>query len=251
LTDGINAYYPFTFKDNIILRFEQLANHTSGLARLPENLDLSNEIDPYKNYGKKEIDEYLKEFLNLENEPGKTYAYSNLGAGLLGYTLGLSQKTSYQNLLQKFIFNKYKMTSSFTSSRDLGARLVKGQNPNGEPVSNWGFDVLCGAGGIVSTTEDLSKFAYAQFDPTNKELALTRKVTFKLGENMNIGLGWHIIKSGNGKDIYWHNGGTGGYSSSMAVNVEDKTAVIILSNVASINDHIDGLCIELINETEK
>ncbi len=50
-----------------------------------------------------------------------------------GNTDGLSQKTSYQKLLQKPIFNKYKMTSSFTSSRDLGDRLVKGQNTNENP----------------------------------------------------------------------------------------------------------------------
>ena len=251
LSDGINAYYPFTFKDNITICFENLANHTSGLPRLPDNLDPSNINNPYKNYGAKEMEEYLAKFLKLEHEPAKTYVYSNLGAGLLGYTLGLSQKTSYQNLLQKLIFDKYEMSSSFTSSRDLGDKLVKGLTPNGEPVSNWDFDVLCGAGGIVSTTEDLSKFAKAQFDPKNKDLALTRNVTFKLGENMNIGLGWHVIRSASGKDICWHNGGTGGYSSSMAVNVEDKTAVIILSNVASINDQIDNLCFELMNETLK
>lgn len=109
---------------------------------------------------------------------------------------------------------------------------------------------MCGAGGIVSITEDLSKFAYAQFDPKNKELALTRKPTFRINEDTAIGMCWHIIKSRNGKDLYWHNGGTGGYSSSMAVNVEEKTAVIILSNVASINDLIDGLCFELMNEME-
>lgn len=63
---------------------------------------------------------------------------------------------------------------------------------------------------------------------------------------MRIGLAWHIITSKNGNDIYWHNGGTGGYSSSMAVNINDKTAVIILANVSNINDKIDGMCFELI-----
>jgi len=248
LTDGINTYFPFTFKDNITIHLENLANHTSGLPRLPENLDLSNMMDPYKDYGTKEMEEYLKELLHLENEPSTTFAYSNLGAGLLGYTLGLSQKTSYQKLLQKRIFHKYNMTNSFTSSLNPGSRLVKGLDPNGEPVSNWEFDVLCGAGGIVSTTEDLSKFAKAQFDPKNKELALTRKSTFQINEDMAIGLGWHIIKAGDGENVYWHNGGTGGYSSSMAVDVQKKTAVIILSNVYNINDNIDGLCFELMNE---
>ena len=254
LTDEINSYYPFTFKGNIKLNFESLANHTSGLSRLPENLNLSNENNPYKNYGKNQIEEYLKNHLKLENETVKTYAYSNLGMGLLGYTLGLSQKTDFQKLLQKNVFDKYMMKNSFTSSQNLGNKLIKGQNPDGEITSNWDFDVLFGAGGILSTTEDLAKFANAQFNPKNTELALTRIPTFDINENMKIGLGWHLLKSKNGKDLIWHNGGTGGYSSSISINVNNKTAVIILSNLSAFHHkmkNIDELCFELINETEK
>ena len=180
-----------------------------------------------------------------------TYSYSNLGTGLLGYTLGLSQKTNFQNLLQKEIFDKYKMTNSFTSSQNLKNSLIKGLNKKGEIVSNWDFDVLFGAGGILSTTEDLAMFANAQFNPKNKELELTRKTTFEIKGNTKIGLGWHKLESANGKNLLWHNGGTGGYSSSIVMKVEEKTAVIILSNVSDINDRIDALSYELINKTNK
>ncbi|WP_306350902.1 serine hydrolase [Flavobacterium sp. '19STA2R22 D10 B1'] len=251
LTDYVNSYYSFPFKDNIKISFESLANHTSGLPRLPQNLDLSNEINPYKNYKAKELEEYLKNLLKLENEPLKTYSYSNLGAGLLGYTLGLSQKTSFNALLQKKIFDKYKMMDSFTSSQNLGNKLVKGLSANGELVSNWDFDVLFGGGGILSTTADLAKFANAQFNPENKELSLTRKPTFVIKDKMKIGLGWHILKLEKDKELFWHNGGTGGYSSSMAVNVEEKTAIIILSNVSGINEKIDVICFDLLNKISK
>jgi len=254
LTDYINVYFPFPFKDNVKISFENLANHTSGLPRLPENFDLSNETNPYKNYGKKELNEYLKNIMKLESEPSKKYSYSNLGGGLLGYTLGLSQKSTIQKLLQTRIFDKYKMTNSFTSSQNLKNKLVKGLNANGEIIPNWDFDVLFGGGGILSTTEDLAKFAKAQFNPENKELALTRKTTFVVNEKLKIGLGWHILKSENDKELFWHNGGTGGYSSSIAINVDDKTSVIILSNVSAFNpemENIDKLGFELINEVTK
>ncbi|MEO5790345.1 MAG: serine hydrolase [Gelidibacter sp.] len=251
LTDAVNFYYPFTFKGNIKITFESLANHTSGLPRLPENLDLSNKTNPYKNYGKAELEEYLKNLLKLENETSKTYLYSNLGTGLLGYTLGLSQKTNFQTLLQKKIFDKYEMRNSFTSSQRLGNSLTKGLNKKGEIVSNWDFDVLFGAGGILSTTEDLAKFVNAQFNPKNKELELTRKTTFQIKDDTKIGLGWHKLESTNGQDLFWHNGGTGGYSSSIVMNVEEKTAVIILSNVFDINDRIDALSYELIKKITK
>jgi CubicO group peptidase (beta-lactamase class C family) len=217
---------------------------------IPENLIISSGTNPYKNYGKKEMDEYLKNVLKLRNEPSKTYAYSNFGAGLLGYTLGLSQKTDFQQLLQKTVFDRYKMTRSFTSSQNPNIKLVKGLSPKGEVVSNWDFDVLFGGGGIISTTEDLAKFARAQFNLKNKELQLTRQPTFNINGNMKIGLGWHILKAKNAKEFVWHNGGTGGYSSSMALNIDNKTAVIILSNVSAFNPNmknIDEICLKFIN----
>ena len=254
ITDEINSYYSFPFKNNIKIKFESLANHTSGLPRLPENLDLSNETNPYKNFGEREIEDYLKNLLKLENEPSKISSYSNLGAGLLGYTLGLSQKTSFQKLLQKRVFDKYKMTNSFTSSQNLNNKLVKGLDGNGEVVTNWDFDVLFGGGGILSSTEDLVKFAYAQFNPKNKELALARKSTFDINEDMKIGLGWHILKTEKGFNWVWHNGGTGGYSSSMVLDAEKKNGVIILSNVSAFNqkmENIDKLSFELMKQIEK
>ncbi|MCW3170529.1 beta-lactamase family protein [Chryseobacterium sp. 09-1422] len=252
LNDNINSYYAFTLKDNIKLKFESLANHTSGLPRLPDNLNTSNEENPYKNYSKSDIESYLKNNLKLENNPQK-YEYSNLGAGLLGYTLGLSQKTTFQKLLQKRIFDQYKMKNSYTSSQNLRDQLVSGLNTDGKEVPNWDFDALFGGGGILSTTEDLSKFVQAQFNPKNVVLALTRKPSFTINEKMKIGLGWHILKSKNNEEFLWHNGGTGGYSSSLAFNTENKNAVIILSNVSAFNPkmgNIDQLCFELMNVAE-
>jgi len=247
LTDEINAFYSFDFKYNIKITFKNLANHTSGMPRLPENLDLANTTNPYKSYGKNEIEVYLKDLLFMDNEPSKKYAYSNLGAGLLGYTLGNSQKTTFQDLLQKTVFEKYDMRNSYMTSQNIGNQLVKGLDKEGNIVSNWDFDVLFGGGGILSTTEDLVNFVNAQFDYKNEELKLTRKPTFDINENVKIGLGWHIVRSKKGKEFHFHNGETGGYSSSMTVDVKNKTAVIILSNVFDINKIVDDLGFELIN----
>ncbi len=253
LTDNINDFYAFKFKDNTKISFESLANHTSKLSRMPENIDLSDKENPYKSYGKKELEYYLENLLKIDQNTPKTHSYSNLGAGILGHTLGLSQKITFQNLLQKRVFDKYKMKSSFVSSQNLGNKLVKGQDESGKIVSNWDLGALFSAGGILSTTEDLAKFAIAQFDPKNKELALTRKPTFEINKNKKIGLGWHIKKLENESEFIYHNGGTGGYTSCMAVSVESKTAVIILSNVSAFSSkakNVDGLCFELMKQTK-
>jgi CubicO group peptidase (beta-lactamase class C family) len=253
LEDEINVYYNFSFKDNIKLDFKTLANHTSGLERLPSNLDLSeiNAGNPYASYDENKLNSYLKEDLRLAHSIGEKYEYSNLGTGLLGYTLGVSQKSSYDALLNNYIFKKYKMNASHTNRSNAGLQMVKGLDENGNEVENWDFDVLSGAGGIISSVSDMSKFINAQFDPQNRELALTRIPTFIIDEEMKIGLGWHIISSaGLGKEIYWHNGGTGGYSSSVAIDIKNKNGIIVLSNVSSFNaarENIDSLCFELLD----
>ena len=258
LDDKINAFFKFTFKNSIELDFKSLANHTSGLERLPSNLDFSkiNPNNPYKEYDEAMLNSYLKDELKLNNKTGEQYEYSNLGAGLLGYTLGVMQKSNYGKLLKEKIFNKYKMPRSFTCTceNEFETGSVKGLDSNGDEVSNWDFDVLVGAGGILSTVTDLSEFVNAQFNTENKELELTRIPTFTVNEKIKTGLGWHIIKTGPDKEIYWHNGGTGGYSSSVAMDTELKNGIIILSNVSAYNPdmkNIDNLCFELMKSLEE
>ena len=72
--------------------------------------------------------------------------------------------------------------------------------------------------------------------------------TFEANDKIDLGMGWHIIKSESGKNVHWHNGGTGGYTSSMAIDTEGKNAVIILTNVSAFNPkmgQIDQLCFAL------
>lgn len=248
--DPINKYYSFPFKNNTAIHFKSLANHTSGLPRLPSNFD-PNSDNPYKNYDASKLNTYLQDSLKLQSDSGDKYAYSNLGAALLGYTLGMAQKSTYQQLLKKRIFQKYRMTSSFTDNTGLKDRLVKGLDASGQEVPNWDFDVFAGAGGILSSVNDLSLFAMAQFNPSDKPLALTRIPTFTVNENLQIGLGWHIIKTASGKELFWHNGGTGGYSSSLAIDTMAQNGIIILSNVGEVNESIDSLCFALMETLVK
>ena len=253
LNDNINGYLKTSFNNNTEISFINLANHTSGLSPLPSNLDLTkvNPENPYKEYKEKELEEYLTKHLELLNK--EKYQYSNLGAGLLGYTLSKIENTTYENLLQNKIFSKFNMYNSTSDINKIKGNLVKGLDNEGNDVPNWELSVLAGAGAIFSTVEDLSQFAISQFDNSNKELKLTRKKTFEVNENLDIGLGWHILKSQSKNFWYWHNGGTGGYSSSMVIDENTKNGIIILSNVSAFNPNmgnIDKLCFELMKTIE-
>jgi len=48
-----------------------------------------------------------------------------------------------------------------------------------------------------------------------------------------MALGWHVLKRPEGKRWHWHNGGTGGFRSSMVLNVNERKAVVVLANISS------------------
>jgi len=255
LDDKINDFIDFKIKDNVKITFKQLATHTSGLPRVPASLSspsLSLE-NPYKDYGEEKLKLYLSEKLVLLQNPGEKSEYSNLGVGLLGFVLSEINNSTYEHLLQTRIFEKHHMYSSTTSRSSVMDKLVMGLNENGKEVSNWDMSVLMGAGGILSTTEDLTKFAIAHFDDSNKELTLTRSPFHKATNNFSTGLAWGIVKAESGAKWYWHNGGTGGYTSSMIIDTEKENGVIVLSNITALGEMastVMGLCPELMKTLE-
>jgi CubicO group peptidase (beta-lactamase class C family) len=254
LKDDINDYLTAPIKDNTVLLFEELSNHSSGLPRLPTNLDLTSVdlTNPYKTFDEQAIKSYLKEYLDLSGKG--SYQYSNLGAGLLGYTLSDMEQTSYDQLLQDRIFSKLDMQASTSKLEQVETGLIRGLNTQGDEVSNWDLAILAGAGGIMSNVEDLSKFALSQFDASNEAQALTRVKTISLNESMDMGLGWHILRKQADVNLFFHNGATGGYTSSMVVNTASKDGLIILSNVSPEHPNmgnVDDLCFLLMETLSK
>lgn len=90
LNDPIQDYLGFPLKDSVEINLKHLANHTSGLPRMPGNFmfgALLNPGNPYATYTEDKLQDFLSNELELESNPGEKVAYSNLGAGLLGYIL--------------------------------------------------------------------------------------------------------------------------------------------------------------------
>lgn len=235
LNDPINKYYDFTFKNNLQISFKSLSNHTSGLPRLPENLPLSSTNNPYKKYDNVLFNEYLQNKIKIDSSKINKINYSNLGAGLLGYTLANLNNKTIQKLMQENIFSRYNMLQSKTNVESASNYLISGLDPSGNKISNWDWDILFGAGGILSSVTDLGKFAIAHFNTSNKELQLTQQPTFTDTNGQQTGLGWFIIKAKNNNQLLFHNGGTAGYTSSLSIDTQNKKAVIILSNVSAFH----------------
>lgn len=141
------------------------------------------------------------------------------------------------------------MNNSFLNADLIDERLVNGLDEKGKVTANWDLSAMESAGGILSNTEDLVKYGVAYFDDSNPELKLLTKKTIKLDKQVDIGIGWHIINSSQSDNKWiWHNGATGGYSSSMALDIKNQVGIVILSNVSAFNSfqsNIDQLCFEL------
>ena len=252
-TTTLQQVFGFTIEDSTVanITLQQLANHTSGLPRLPTNFKMGNAANPYVDYDTTMLYRYLKKAVT-QTKPGTTYAYSNLGAGLLGVISAKALKTSYDDALKQYIFNPLSMNnSSAILTTEQENLLVKGLDANGEETDNWNFDCLAGGGAILSTISDMALYAKAQLNEQPTIFNYCHTPTFKNNERMSMGLGWHLIKSNDGNTILFHNGATGGYVSSMMVDKANKKAVVILTNVSAFNakmNLIDMLCNQLLRK---
>ncbi len=216
-----------------------LSNHTSGLARIPDNLisHASDALNPYKDYTKELLYSYLKT-CKLESTPGEKYAYSNLAVGLLGNILETVNAETYAQMVRDIICKPLNIFNTDQNINPLAApRFVQVYDKNGQPVTGWDFDVLAACGALRSTLNDMLIYAKANMHPGTDELSkafmLTQKVTFN--KDVKVGLAWHIITV-DGVEYTFHNGGTNGSSSFVAFNADKNIAVVILSNAAESTD---------------
>ncbi len=245
LSDPVNRYLPDSIpplqRDGVLVTVQMLANHTSGLPRLPGNLTGPGFVatNPYLAYDTNALFSFLKS-VQISSIPGTVYQYSNLGAGLLGTILERIAGKSYDHLLRYTITEPLAMNQTALTLRPADRRrLATGYTEAGQPTTNWDFRALVGAGGIRSTVHDLLRYLCAELgwskvdkrripEALSMVMQTTQTVTFQ-NASTEVGLGWHRSKSKAG---WWHNGGTGGYASFASFDRPSQTALVILSNTA-------------------
>ena len=213
-----------------------LATHTSGLPRLPSNLDTSeaNLANPYAKYGAEQLYQFLAA-AKPNNPPGRVMDYSNVGFALLGHVLTLKAERSYEDLIRDALLEPLGMTNTAIRLTDeLRARLTRGHSPKGEEVSGWDFGVFAPTGAFRSGAGDMLTFIEANLTsvetPVGRSLNSVRQLHLT-GVAGNLPLGWQReVSLQGGLEIYWHNGGTGGYASFIAFNRAQQIGVVVLTN---------------------
>ena len=225
-----------------------LATHSSGLPRLPSNMRPGNAANPYADYTAAQLYEFLSSH-ELERDLGEAVEYSNLGAGLLGHALALNQETDYETLVSERLLEPLGMSDTSVSlSLSQQERLAIGHSVQLRPVANWDLPTLAGAGALRSTVNDMLTFVEANLGLRESALQEAMVDSHQSRRDfpapaMRIGLGW-VIRSGHGRELRWHNGGTGGYRSFLGFDLESQTGVVVLSNSG---DSVDDLGFHLLD----
>lgn len=227
---------PFSDDEVAEATLAELASHRSGLPRLrttPLSLAKSfayrvTGIDPYIGDDREAV---LSDAAATRANGKGEFAYSNLGAALLGIALAENAATSYDALLAERITKPLGMSNTVVAETDgdRPAHRAHGLRANGWPAAPWHGRGWAGAGGgLWSTTANLAMLVQGLVDGTapGADAATPR---FDTDEDERIGYGW-FSDSIDGRQITWHNGGTGGFRAFVGYDAAAGQGVVILGN---------------------
>mgnify|MGYP002082553194 FL=1 len=230
LNDPISKYLPKNVKmpafNNKEITLLDLTTHTSGLPRLSDNFASKDPLNPYVDYTSGNLYDFLSGY-KITREIGSKYDYSNLAVGLLGHILSLRAKMTYEQLVKARILKPLGMKdTSIVVPTAKKSHHAQGLNAMNEPTRNWDFRVLAAAGALHSTTTDMAKFISANLGLTKTVISASLAEAMKMRRQAQtsktkVGFGWHNANL-FGREIVWHNGGTGGFSSFIAIDPKQK-----------------------------
>jgi CubicO group peptidase (beta-lactamase class C family) len=228
----------------------ELATHTSGLPRMPAGgmgptwafpLTLLGR-NPYRHAPMSVIE--LASRQRLEGRGHRRY--SNLGGAVAGEVVATAMATRYPTLLAERIFGPVGMKASAVSSDAQCAPW--GRSSLGLPREPWVIRGYAPAGGVVSTIDDMARLATGLLDGSAPGLAATYPIEGIPTDipNRRTALFWIIDDPpSQTPTITWHNGGTGGYSSFLALMPEAGRAVIALQSVAGRSQRLRRIALDL------
>jgi CubicO group peptidase (beta-lactamase class C family) len=224
----------------------QLATHTSGLGREPDNTD-TYVTGPVSDWEKTLI--AALPHSHYQSEPGVRYSYSNIGYAILGAALSRAAGEPYTSYLPKHIFQPLGMThTALERNEQMLPHLSKGYHlmgpggeidqatPQREHETGRGYKVPNGA--IYTTAGDLAKFASflmrkgpeSVLKPASLERFQAQTIVpagFDLSNGYGIGF---EVQRRDGYVAFGHGGNVAGYNAMLLMNGPKGIGVVVFSN---------------------
>jgi CubicO group peptidase (beta-lactamase class C family) len=232
LKQNINRFFPKTTNAKEIT-IGNLLNHRSGIHNYTNDTSYFNYYTALKS--QKEMLEIIQAG-GSDFKPNSKTEYSNSNYILLSFILEKIYKKSYEELLELKIIQPLGLKNTYFGKK---LELAKNECASYRFSGKWELEketnssVSLGAGGIVSTTEDLLFFITNLFEgKIIQASSLEQMIKIEDGFGMGIFSVPFYDKKGFG-----HNGGIDGFSSFLYTFPEEKISIALTSNGSRFNNN--------------
>jgi CubicO group peptidase (beta-lactamase class C family) len=246
----------------------QLATHTAGLSREPDNTMTYVTGGPVSAWEKILIS--ALPHTHYEFEPGTRFSYSNIGFAILGAALSRAAGEPYMDYIPKHVLEPLGMTHSALQRNEkmlphlskgylVGPSSVDSAVPEKEHEGR-GYKMPNGA--IYTTVGDLARFASFLMGlmgegPENvlKSASLQRwlnvsAVPSNIDLSSGYGHGFMVMRREN-YVAFGHGGSVAGYAAGLQMNRQAHLGVIVLTNAPSPQVNPDGLALRALDLLSK
>jgi CubicO group peptidase (beta-lactamase class C family) len=223
--DPITRFVDGVPEDKRAITIHHLLTHTSGIAGTLTTIgSLTTERD-----------EFLRKVLEapLAARPGVRFEYSNTGYSVLAAIVEKTSGITYERFLADNLFAPAGMKhSGFCQQSDLPRESIAVGFENGErigsAVEGWYSWALRGAGGVLTSIEDMEKWE----DALAGRSFLAKDVRAKLYVPAleTYAYGWRVRKDERGKLVAEHGGTTRGFEANYARHLDENASIVILAN---------------------
>ena len=234
LNDKLSKFIENYPKGNEIT-VHQLLNHTSGIRSYTN-------MESFRSKARTDLEpmELINVFKDepMDFEPGSRYEYNNSAYIILGYIIEKLSGMSYEDYIEKNIFQKIGMTNSYYGSKEqMIPNRASGYQPNETGYNNAEYLSMTlpyAGGSLMSTVDDMLKWEQAIHHNTfisksSTKLAFTNTTTND-GSPIYYGYGFSIDEI-NGTPSIEHGGGIFGYATyGVYVPSEDLYAIVLTNS---------------------
>ncbi len=221
-----------------------LATHRSGLPGIPDNLEPKDPDNPFADYDRVALHQFLVSHGTAKPADAK-YLYSSFGIGLLGYALAQRAGVPYAQLIRTDITGPLHMDDTvFALSPEQAHRVIQGHGAGLDPIDTGLGDsgIFTGAVGAKSTVADLLTYLDANLHPERYAIgaapdspAATLPAAFALDHQLR-----GIVKPDTEVAFSWlfdlrsrrfeHGGTTPGFTAHVEFSPDQDRGIVVLYN---------------------